>query len=149
MGALTASAGIQSGKHSQTNPDPDIIPVDYMGEGPGLGSINLTLRQLPPQKPNAILEQGVGRSPVTAWESQDHIVHDNPDWYLGIGALYQPADYSGGGGPTVQTPIPISTQLMLEYIQNREAQTTPGSFSQRTVLPSRAVPNSTVAVLPK
>lgn len=150
MGALTASAAIQSGLHTQTIPDPDIIPVDYMGDGPGLGSVNMTLRQLPPQKPSAILEQGIGRSHVTAWESQDHIIHDNPDWYLGIGANFQPADYSGGGGgPDVQTPIPISTRLALEYIQNREAQSVPGSQSQRTVIPARSVANTGVAVLPR
>jgi hypothetical protein len=150
VGALTASAAIQSGKHAQTIPDPDIIPVYYMGEGPGLGALNMTLRQLPPQKPNAVLEQGVGRSHVTAWEAQDHIVHDNPDWYLGIGANFQPADYSGGGGgASVQTPIPISTRLALDYIQNHEQQSVPGASSQRTVIPARSVPNTNVAVLPR
>lgn len=150
MGALTVAAGIASGKHAQTIPDPDIIPVEYLGDGPGSGAVNLTIRQLPPTKPNAILEQGIGRAPEQAWERQDHLIHDNPDWYLGIGALFQPADISGGGGgPSVQTPIPISTRMALDYIENREAQSTPGATSQRTVIPAKAQTNTNKAVLPR
>lgn len=150
MGALTASAGIQSGKHAQTIPDPDIIPLDFMGDGPGQGSMNVTLRQLPPTKPNAILEQGVGRAPTTDWERREHIIHDNPDWALGVGCVFQPVDLSGngGGGPGLRTPIPVSSLIALNYIQNREAQSVPGSFSQRTVPAATAYSLTQTAVLP-
>jgi hypothetical protein len=148
MSCITVSAAVRSGKHVQSITEIQPVPLDYMGDGPGLGAVNLTLRQLPPAKPNAVLEQGVGRSQVTGWERQDHIIHDNSAWSLGVGALFQPADLTGGGGgPSVQTPIPISTQLALEYIQNRERQSVPGSFSQRTVPAGRAQTNTAKAVL--
>lgn len=148
MGCLTASAGIQSGLHAQTIPEIEpIVPV-YLG-GAGVGAQNLTLRQLPPQKPSAILEQGVGRAEPQQWERQDHRIYDNPDWSLGVGALFQPADLDGkGGGPSVQTPIPVSSQIALEYIQNREAQSVPGAAGQRTVIPMPAQTNTSQAVLP-
>lgn len=137
--------------HSVTIPDPVIVPLDYVGEGPGLGAVNLVARQLPPQKPNAVLEQGVGRTPgVTDWERRVHVVHDNPDWSLGVGALFQPADTSGGGGggPSVQTPIPIPTQIALQYIQNREGMSAPGSRTQdRTVPAMPTLTNSQRALL--
>jgi hypothetical protein len=148
-GAITVSAAVASGLHAQTIPDPVIIPIDYMGDGPGLGSENIGLRQLPPTKPNAILEQGIGRAPgYSDWERKDHAVHDNADWYLGIGAVFQPADYQGGAGPTLQTPIPVSTLVTFNYIQNHEAQSVPGSFSQRTVPAPLALANTATAVLP-
>ena len=151
MSALTLSPGRLAGKHLRTDvPDTTVINPAWQGAGV-LGLYNATLRQLPPQKPCAVLEQGVGRTPgVTDWERREHWIHDNPDWYLGVGALFQPADMSiggAGGGPGLQTPVPVQTLLALRYIQNREAQTTPGSSSQRTVPLPRAQTNTATAVL--
>lgn len=150
MSALSVSAGIASGKHPNVNPNPTVYNPSTIGPL-DLGAYNLTARQLPPQKPCAVLEQGIGRTPgVTDWERREHLVHDNPDWYLGVGALFQPADMSiggAGGGPGLTVAVPVPGQIALAYIQNSEAQTVPGSFSQRTVYLPPASTNTRRAVL--
>lgn len=129
--------------HANTLTDPiDILP-DVIGET-GVGAVNLTRRVSPPTKPQPEREQGVGRMSTTAWEHQDHTIHDNPDWHMAQPQMFEPSD---GGGRALQTKVPIQVLMELNYYQQRQAQSSPGMTAPTTVNPGIALPQTQRAVL--
>lgn len=130
--------------HANTLSDPINIPLDTIGPT-GVGAVNLTLRQRPPVKPQPELEQGVGRSQVTGWEHQEHIIHDNPDWHLAQPQMFEPSQGPGLGA--IQTQVPLQTLMELQFYQNHQAQSSPGMNSPATVNGGIALPQTQRAVL--
>jgi hypothetical protein len=129
--------------HANTITDPvDILP-EVIG-ATGVGAPNLTRRVRPPTKPQPELEQGVGRSAVTGWEHQEHIIHDNPDWHMAQPQMFEPSD---GQGLAVQTKVPLQVLMELNYYQQHEAQSSPGMSIPTTVNPGMALTQTQRAVL--
>lgn len=131
--------------HSNKITDPIVILPDVIG-ATGVGAVNLTRRISPPTKPQPEREQGVGRSPTTAWEHQDHTIHDNPDWHLAQPQMFEPMSQGASAG-AVQTSVPIQVLMELNYYQQHEAQSSPGMTAPTTVNPGIAVPQTQRAVL--
>ena len=130
--------------HANTLTDPTDILAGQIGEA-GVGAVNLTRRVSPPTKPQPEREQGVGRSPTTAWEHREHRIHDNPDWHLAQPAMFEPAETAAGRA--LQTKVPIQVLMELNYYQQHEAQSSPGMTGQTTVNPGMAIPQTQRAVL--
>jgi hypothetical protein len=131
--------------HSNTLTDPIVYNDEVIGET-GVGAVNLTRLVSPPTKPQPEREQGVGRSAVTAWEHQDHIIHDNPDWHLGQPQMFEPQSQGPSAG-AVQTRIPQQILMELDYYQQHEAQSSPGMTGPTTVNPGIAIPQTQRAIL--
>lgn len=130
--------------HANTLTDPIVIQDEVIGET-GVGAVNLTRRVRPPIKPQPELEQGVGRSLVTGWEHQDHIIHDNPDWHLGQPQMFEPQQGPSMGA--AQTPVPIQTLMELNFYTQHQAQSSPGMNAPTTVNPGVALPQTQRAIL--
>lgn len=130
--------------HSATVDEIVAVPLEYVGEV-GNGAVNLTRMVRPPLPPQPELEQGHGRDHVTAWARMEHVIHDNPDWYLGIPQMFD--SHAIPGDPPLQSPIPIAQLLALQYYQNHEGLSQPGQLGIVTVPPGESAPNSQLSQL--
>jgi hypothetical protein len=119
------------------------IPIDTIGP-PGLGVQVLTRNVKPPIKPQPEDEWGIGRSPGQEMTQQEFRIHDNPDWYLGTGAHYDPITSEEFRGRTHVTGQWLNDQLTRSgRIVDRG-----GAAPIATVQGVVAVPQTQGAVLP-
>ena len=124
------------------------VPYGYIGPV-GVGLPNLTQNIKPPVKPQAEDEQGVGRAPDEQWESREHPVYDNPDFFLAQPQQFpESPSYRGGPLQRIEGISTVGAVMELNYYQQHQSQTSPGSLYADTTVPQKqAIPNNQLAVL--
>lgn len=129
--------------------DPYFEPFGYLGPV-GTGLPNLTLAQKPPVKPQPEDEQGIGRAPGMKWESREHPIYDNPDYYLDAPMTFPEPCEGAEFAPVHGTPgmDRVGAIMALDFYQQHQEGTYPGMVYQDTTVPALpAVPNSQVSRL--
>lgn len=130
---------------------PAFVPKGYIGPV-GVGLPNLTQNVRPPVRPNPEDEQGVGRAPGMRWESREHPIYDNPDYYLGTPPVYQAYALHEGDRPLHQVPASARAGYIMEFdfYQQTQLQNNPGGLSGfgDTTVPGRpSISNTLVRTL--
>lgn len=128
--------------HTPLIQEPANVPVDTIGDRI-LGVQNLTRITKPVPRPDPQDEWGVGRSPGQQMAQQVHLIHDNPDWYIGCGATIDPLSTE-----EFRTRTHVSPQYVKAQLERRALPVQMPGPPPQTVESTQAVPVTQLSVLP-
>lgn len=117
------------------------IPIETIGDRI-VGAPVLTRNIKPPMRPQPEDEMGIGRSPGQEITHARFEIHDNPDWYLGTGAHYDPITSEEFKGRTH-----VTGQWLNDVLTRRSRRAQQPGSPITTVQAGIAVPNSQLSVL--